>query len=622
VSGFVGLVNFDGQPVDERLLRRMTASLGFRGPDAQRRRADGHVGLGHALLTSTREAAADHQPFSLDGETWIVADARIDGRRELAARLSARGQSSQRDATDAELLLRAYRVWEDACTDHLIGDFAFAIWDGPRRRLFAARDQLGVKSFFYALAGRTLVFSNTLDTVRMHPFVSDRLNDLAIADFLLFELNQDPATTVFADIQRLPPAHRVSWSDAGGLVSRYWTLPVDEPVFFRRSADYVDRFNELVDAAVSDRLRTDRVSLFMSGGLDSTAIAAVASRVFRRQGRPNGVRAFTTIVDGLDAGEGRFARLVAERLNIAISIDDGGDPAFDPEWQTRRIHTPSPVRNVAGLVTDTAAYAEMLRHSRVAFYGEGPDNALQYEWQPYMRYLRRRRRFVRVAGDVLRHVRSHRRLPLQSLVPRMLRARRERGRWDLSYPRWLNPELERRFKLRERWTEVQDPPTPDVVHPVRPAAYYSFSGPEWEALFRGFDPEETGFPLDVRHPYVDLRVLRYLLSVPVVPWCRSKHLIRRAMKGVLPEDLLARPKTGLSSDPDYDAANRLGLPPLSPATDFDRFVDVRRVPEVSRSSMIDFRADFRPRALNFWLANLDGSRPHVDEESKHGVAHA
>src|SRR5207249_147082 len=122
--------------------------------------------------------------------------------------------------------------------------------------------------------GQTLIFSNTLDCIRQHPAVSDKLNDLAIADFLLFDLNQDPHTTSFADIQRLPPAHRATWSADSMRMTRYWTLPIDEPVYFKRADDYTDRFKELLNTSVSDRLRTNKIAVFMSGGLDSPALAA------------------------------------------------------------------------------------------------------------------------------------------------------------------------------------------------------------------------------------------------------------------------------------------------------------------------------------------------------------
>jgi asparagine synthase (glutamine-hydrolysing) len=121
--------------------------------------------------------------------------------------LEAEGCHVPPSATDADLILCAYRVWGEGCVEHLLCDFAFAIWDERSQSLYCARDHFGVKPFYYSLSAKSLVFGNTLDCIRIHPGVSDELNDRAIGDFLLFGSNEDPTTTVFAGIQRLAAAH-------------------------------------------------------------------------------------------------------------------------------------------------------------------------------------------------------------------------------------------------------------------------------------------------------------------------------------------------------------------------------------------------------------------------------
>ena len=258
MSGIAGIVNLDLAPVDPAVLARMVDAIRFRGPDAVNAWTEGPAGLGHTLLT-TDDGEVVPQPYSPDGVRWIVADARIDARADLVAALAAadgRASTSARiplaSASDLDLILRAYDTWGEACAEHLLGDFAFAIWDAPARRLFCARDQMGVKPFFYAHAGRAFVFSNTLDAVRRHPAVSARLDELAIADFLLFDVNTDAGSSMFADIRRLAPGHTAVCSADGVRVRRYWTLPIDEPLEYRRQQDYVERFNELLHAAVSE----------------------------------------------------------------------------------------------------------------------------------------------------------------------------------------------------------------------------------------------------------------------------------------------------------------------------------------------------------------------------------
>jgi asparagine synthase (glutamine-hydrolysing) len=264
MSGIVGILNLDGSPVDGGLLDRMTAYLGFRGPDGRRAWTMNHVGFGHALLRVTEETAREAQPFTLDDQRWIVADARIDARQDLIADLRTRGQRDVAFDGRRRTILVAYRRWGADCVDHLRGMFAFALWDESSGQLFCARDRFGVKPFYYAQLGQTVLFSNTLDCIRMHSGVSRELNDAAIADFLLFGVNQEIDTTSFRDIRRLPPAHTLTWSSDMAQCRRYWTLPVEEPIHFKRADEYSDRFRELLRAARA-KPRTRRVGVFMSG---------------------------------------------------------------------------------------------------------------------------------------------------------------------------------------------------------------------------------------------------------------------------------------------------------------------------------------------------------------------
>ena len=149
--------------------------------------------------------------------------------------------------------MRSYLAWGENCVDHFLGDFAFAIWDAPRKRLLFVLAIIWRYFFHHAQQGSLLIFSNTLECLRQHPAVSDELNDLAIADFLLLQRDQDPATTMFAGIQRLPPAHTATWSRAGKQSRCYWTMPVDPPLFLRRSEDYCDRFKELLRSSARGR---------------------------------------------------------------------------------------------------------------------------------------------------------------------------------------------------------------------------------------------------------------------------------------------------------------------------------------------------------------------------------
>ena len=180
MSGIAGIFHRDGAPVDRELLRSLVEFLGFRGPDAAEIWTRGPIGLGHAMLRTTRESKNERQPASLDGRLWIAADARLDSRAELIARLERENQIPGEMTPDCDLILRSYAAWGPECIRHLRGDFAFAIWDAVKSELFCARDHFGIKPFYYAALGELFLFSNTLDCLRLHPRVSCELNDAAI----------------------------------------------------------------------------------------------------------------------------------------------------------------------------------------------------------------------------------------------------------------------------------------------------------------------------------------------------------------------------------------------------------------------------------------------------------
>jgi asparagine synthase (glutamine-hydrolysing) len=603
MSGIVGMLNLDGSPVDGTLLRRMTQYLAFRGPDRQGVHVMNHVGLGHALLATGEESEREQQPFTLDGRRWIVADARVDARQHLIAELGAREQEKiPADVTDVELILRAYCLWGEACVTHLLGDFTFAVWDEPRHRLFCARDHLGVKPFFYARVGPTVVISNTLDCIRLHPAVSRDLNDPAIADFLLFGANQEIDTTSFRDIRRLPPAHSLTWSNETTRLCRYWTLPVDEPIHFKRADEYSERFMELLRAALGDRLRTRSVGVLMSGGLDSPTLAAVAASLLRERSEDFSLHAITSVYDRLiPDSERHYAGLVADYLRIPIRYDVRDDETSIANWDEVSVHTPEPVGNPPAFAAGVAFLKNEAARARVFLYGEGPDNALRYEWRPYLSHLVAGRRVGRLARALSNDLLMHARVPLWSSIRQMAGARGREKRWLETFPSWLNEEFSARCACRERWDARQRPTS--SPHPVRPLGYDGFNAIRWQPLFEDCDINGALSRCEIRHPFLDLRLLQFMLALPAMPWCRRKLIIRRAMRRALPADVLRRKKTAVQASPDFARVVASGFPRLVPSTDLLRYVNAHKMPAVPGTAL-ELRTALRPLGLNYWLQGL------------------
>lgn len=619
MSGIVGIVNIDGAPVDRDLLGRLTAFLDYRGPDARALWVDGHVGFGHTMLRTTDESANEHQPLSIDGRVWITADARVDGRSELRRKLASKGIEVVDAATDVELILRAYNCWDTGCVDHLLGDFAFALWDGRKQRLFCARDHFGVKPFFYARVGNALVVGNTLDCLRLHPTVSDTLNDVAIGDFLLFQLNQDPATTTFADIQRLPGAHCLTWTHDRFSVNRYWSLPTDGHIRYKRSSDYVDHFNEILCTAVDDRLRTSRVAIEMSGGLDSPAIAATAKEMLcRRYGRFD-LHAYTFVYDRLIPDRERhFSGLVARSLAIPINYLAGDDyPLFEPTTERTRSE-PEPFYLFQQAAADADFYEMVALHSQVLLTGWDGDALMCESPRFYLRQLLKNGEHRELAAAFAWFIAVEHTLPpmgIRTWVKRKL------GRYPVrsTYPPWVEPSFASRIDLRARWAHANAELQP--THPTHPGAARMLTVPNWWALFERYDAGVTGFPVEARHPFTDRRLVDYILAIPPVPWSIRKHILRVAMTGLLPEAVRQRPKSPLAGDPALEllrAASPLHrLDHFKPSPGLLKYVASGAVPRVGGETDSErLWLNLRPFTLDRWLANAIAFAPEGGQRSQ------
>lgn len=289
MCGIAGVIDLEGRPIPglDRSLAVMNALLAHRGPDgsgtwiegagseeAAGRETTGAVGLTHRRLSVIDLSAAASQPMAGEGELTLVFNGEIynfqELRREWAGRWRFKG------ASDTETILAGYAARGDAVLERLRGMFAFALWDGRRRRLFCARDRFGIKPFFYAIQGGRLIFAS--EAKALLPFL-DRVDTdpAALAEYLTFQyaIGED---TLFAGVRQLPPGHMLV-AEAGRVsVQRYWDIAYD--IDFDHSPSYFQRrLRELVDESIALHLRSDvPVGSHLSGGIDSSLVATLAAR--------------------------------------------------------------------------------------------------------------------------------------------------------------------------------------------------------------------------------------------------------------------------------------------------------------------------------------------------------
>ena len=546
MSGFVVVANLDGAPIDPVLMRRMTDALVFRGPDSNQIWMGQAIGLGHALFHTGGRPLTVEEPCSIDGEIWIAGDIRVDAREELIRALRAERGNRVKDATDPELVLHAYQAWGEACLDRLIGDFTFAIWDGPKKRLLCGRDQFGVKPLYYAQVGKQLLVSNTLSCIQAHHLISDELDEDAIGDFLLFGSNWNPATTTFAAIKRLPPAHILLWSLGGDpRVRGYWTLPFWNELRLKRPGEYLERFKSLMRIAVADRLPAGNVGVQMSGGLDSPTIASTARSLMTEAGSKFELRAHTIVYDSLIRDEERhYAGLVASHLGIPIEyLPADNYPLFG--GNELGVNYPEPVEAHAQPILAHAFNRQMAARGRVTLTGFDGDGVLRAHLPSHFATLWRSSRFGSLSADAFRFWRA--KVDLLGMLSHRLRWPRRGGTGVSAYPTWLNPDFEQRQGIKARWTNM--PRGPHEEEFPRQSAFAAMGHPSWLSLLEIFDAGTTGVPLERRHPLLDLRLVKFLLSLPAVPWCVNKHIFRASMHDMLPREVLRRPKTPMATDP-------------------------------------------------------------------------
>ena len=601
MSGIVGIFRRSGAPLELPVLRSLTNFLSYRGPDAQSVWSDGPVGFGRTMLRTTREAEKESLPVSLAGRLWITADVRLDGRAELAAKLSQAGCRFDPTASDPELILHAYEAWNEACVDQLRGDFSFAVWDAPRKKLFCARDHFGIKPFFYYVKQDLFLFSNTLNCLRMHPEISDELNDAAIGDFLLFGLNCDVATTTFRDIQRLQPAHILVVTSDRVRIERYWSPPIDGRIRYKRAAEYVEHFHKLLKAAVADRLRSHRVGILLSGGLDSGLVAAIARELSASDAGASHLRAYTMVFESLFAdSEGKYAAKTAEYLNIPIqyvAMDDA--PLFD-RWDDPQWTPPEPVGDPLHVGWSNKSQI-IAKDCRIALSGEGADNLLDFQMWPYARDLWKRREWRNLSSDLAQF------FLIRSFPWRGLRERAKRfiapDATQARFPVWISEDFAERLNLHDRWRRGIHQFTP-FSHPVMPRAHASLNLPHWTHVLEREDPGITRSAVEVRYPYLDLRIVEYALAIPPFPWAFEKRLIRDSLPEQMPDTIRLRTKEPLAGSPILKALEKAGQLGFNraPCEEITKYVYGAGVPDPRAQATADAVAvAMRPLCLNFWL---------------------
>ncbi len=598
MSGFIVIYNTDGEDVDKQLLGSLTQTLKFKGPDRQKVWVDGNIGMGHALFKTTYEAEYENQPASIDNEVWITCSARIDDRENLIGKLGMKKEITLSRTPDSELILYAYRKWGEECLEHLLGDFAFAIWDGRLKKLFCARDRFGMRQLYYVHQKNTFIVGNSMRTLHQHPKISKQFNDKAIAGFLLFGDHHwlDQSITAFKNINSLKPSHYLVIKKGTFFTKKYWDVPSDIPLLhYKKESDYIEHFQEVFQTAVDDRIRTSSIVLAMSGGMDSTTIAATAARI--RRTKIFDIHAVTAIYEQLIPDDERYyADLAAKQLHIPIHFINGDKFPMIKS----KIITSSPMQ----LISPDFRFEiikKNLQYSRVTLAGYGADNVL--EWSTVKEMMTQMNPFYLI-GELIKSYHQYGHIPslgfgIKNTIKKIIPYKTD-SRPSL-YPTWIKPEFEKQMDLKELWNQEQS--TKDTRHS---RLHHNLLVPNWntdEELY------SNSLPLpEVRDPFLDIRLIELLNSFPLLPWFYQKHILRSSMKNILPSSIIKRPKTGIYnlSSAYLQQSQNSWIDTYSPTQELHDYIEFQNIPPLAGgvSNPTVSYIGLRPFFLSEWIKNI------------------
>jgi asparagine synthase (glutamine-hydrolysing) len=540
----------DDAAADAAAVERAASIQRHRGPDDAGVWADGPVALGHRRLAIVDLSPGGHQPLANeDGTLWVTFNGEIYNWPALRGGLAARGHRF-RGTSDTEALLHLYEEHGDGMLAHLRGMFAFALWDGRRRRMLVARDRVGKKPLYWHDDGRRLAFASELKALLALPGVPRDVDPVAALDYLAFQYVPSPRS-IWRGIHKLPPGHFLV-SDAGGArVERYWSLPVG-PVEERSDADAVAQLRARLEEAVRIRLMSDvPLGAFLSGGVDSSAVVALMSRV-----SDGPVRTFSIGFDEQEFSELEHARAVAKHLGTEHHEFVVRPRAL--ELLPRLVwHLDEPFAD-ASMIPAWSVAETARRHVTVALSGDGGDEAfggyVTYPWAlRYARMDRLPRALRRLAaapaavlgedsglGRKLRRVAltpAERHLDAMSFFPRHALAHVAGRAWRdalADHDPWAAP-----LALHARAARgLGDIP---ALLALDAMTYMS------DDVLVKVDRTSMAHSLEVRCPLLDHEVLEFAARLPFRHKLRggvSKWILRECVRDLLPAGILERGKQG------------------------------------------------------------------------------
>ena len=562
MCGIAGMFNLDGAAAAPESLRRMIRVLAHRGPDDSGFHAEKGVGLAHARLSIIDLAAGGQPMCNEDSSLWITFNGEIFNYLELKEELLRKGHLFA-TASDTEVILHLYEEKGEDCVRYLNGQWAFAIWDSRRRRLFLSRDRLGVRPLFYTQTNKTFIFGSEIKAIFAHPGVAREIDVKGLDEVFTYWCTIPP-TTLFRNINELPPGHSMTVDADRTAVWPYWDYQFEKTssmADLSREQEYADQLLELLIDATRIRLRADvPVGAYLSGGLDSTFTTALVRKFTNAR-----LRTFSVTFDDAEFDESSFQReavrfLDTEHQEIRCSKNQIGQVFPEVIW-----HTEKPVLRTAP--APLYLLSRLVRNSgyKVVVTGEGADEVLGgYD---IFKETKIRRFWESQPGSQMRPALLRRMYPYLPNIQNQADAYRkaffhidvdgDMQPFFSHIPRWrLTARLKMFFSDALR-AELGKNDGYSKIQGRLPQCYMSWDSfcqaqyLETKYLLPGYilssqgDRVAMAHSVEGRFPFLDYRVVEFASRLPVslkMKVLNEKYLLKRCAEGLIPPSVAKRHK--------------------------------------------------------------------------------
>ena len=566
MCGIVGIFNHSrNERVSESKLRMMRDSMTHRGPDDSGIyiNPDQSLGLGHRRLSIIDLSELGRQPMTeASGRIHITYNGEIYNFRELRSELEKEGVVF-RSRSDTEVLLYLYKKLGEGMLDLLRGMFAFAIWDEDRRRLFLARDRIGVKPLYYFNQSGTFAFASEIKALLASGEVPRDVNTEAFYHYLSFLTTPAPQT-LFDGIYKLPAGHWLSVDGSGQVHTKQWWTPLSREAVKDDEATVIERVRGLLDDSVRYRMVSDvPFGVFLSGGIDSSTNVALMARMMDRP-----VESFSIAFRGENKyNELQYAKLVAEEFHTNHHETEIGMAELMDFLPQLIHHQDEPIADPVCI--PVYFVAKLAKESGVAVcqVGEGSDEL--FCGYPYWSYLLSLERLRQIYAVVPR--------PLRKLAARFARQLEAPSSGKLEYLRRASSDEPVFWGGAEAFFEThkQQLLSSDYLGRVAGTTSASIIGQYFREFVAGTDnPEPLNWmtfvdlklrlpelllmrvdkmtmatAVEARVPFLDHKLVEYVMSLPQsikAPDSQTKHILKRAVSGLIPDEIINRPKQGFA----------------------------------------------------------------------------